>query len=117
MMNWTPLENELQLDAIRQESEQHPVLLFKHSTRCSISGAALSRLERKWDASRVGTLKPYYLDLIAFRNLSGRVAEEYSVQHQSPQVLLISRGECIYHASHFDIAFEDLQLQVCLIET
>ncbi|GAB2784887.1 bacillithiol system redox-active protein YtxJ [Rhabdobacter roseus] len=116
-MNWTPLENEAQLEKIRQESETHPVLLFKHSTRCSISSAALARLERKWDQSRLGTLKPYYLDLITFRSLSGRIAGDFSVQHQSPQVLLISRGKCVYHASHFDIGFEDLQQQVSSLES
>ena len=109
-MNWNKLQDQAQLDAIKQESAQQPVLIFKHSTRCSISAAALSRMELNWDDS-VG-IKPYYLDLIAFRPLSNEVAETFDVTHQSPQTLLIQNGECVYDASHFDISFDSLKQQV-----
>ncbi len=109
-MNWNKLQDNAQLAQIRQESAEQPVLIFKHSTRCSISSTALSRMERNWSNS-VG-IKPYYLDLIAFRSVSGQVADEFGVDHQSPQVLLIQNGECIYDASHFEISFDDLKQQV-----
>lgn len=116
MSIWTPLENESQLDTILQESHEHPVLIFKHSTRCSISATAWARLERNWKKEEVGDLKPYYLDLISFRSLSNRVAQSLSVDHESPQILLISRGECVYDASHFDISFDTIKQQVSAIE-
>jgi len=109
-MNWNKLQDESQLDAIKQESAQQAILIFKHSTRCSISATALSRMERNWDDS-VG-IKPYYLDLISFRPLSNNVAAVFDVTHQSPQVLLIQNGECVYDASHFDISFDELKQQV-----
>ncbi|RCR68198.1 bacillithiol system redox-active protein YtxJ [Larkinella punicea] len=109
-MNWNKLQDNAQLAQIKQESAEQPVLIFKHSTRCSISSTALSRMERNWSNS-VG-IKPYYLDLIAFRSVSGQVADEFGVDHQSPQVLLIQNGECIYDASHFEISFDDLKQQV-----
>ncbi|KAA9347117.1 MULTISPECIES: bacillithiol system redox-active protein YtxJ [Larkinella] len=109
-MNWNKLQDNAQLAQIKQESAEQPVLIFKHSTRCSISSTALSRMERNWSNS--AGIKPYYLDLIAFRSVSGQVAEEFGVDHQSPQVLLIQNGECIYDASHFEISFDDLKQQV-----
>lgn len=109
-MNWNKLQDNTQLAQIKQESAEQPVLIFKHSTRCSISSTALSRMERNWKDS--AGIKPYYLDLIAFRSLSNQVADDFGIDHQSPQVLLIQNGECVYDASHFDISFDDLKQQV-----
>lgn len=109
-MNWNKLQDASQLDAIRRESAEGPVMIFKHSTRCSISAMALSRLERSWNEE--AGIRPYYLDLIANRALSNQIASEFGVEHQSPQVLLIQNGECIYDASHMSISFDSLKGQV-----
>ncbi len=111
-MKWTALTSIAQLDEIRELSYQQPVLLFKHSTRCSISTTALSRLERSWKDEEMEYLKPYFLDLIAYRPVSNAVAEIFDVQHQSPQVLLIHKGECVYNTSHLDIAYSYLKSKV-----
>jgi bacillithiol system protein YtxJ len=105
---WNKLENTEQLETIKQESVHLPVLIFKHSTRCSISDAALSRIERQWHESYFERMKLFYLDLIAFRPVSNAVAQLFGIEHQSPQVLLIKDGKCVYHASHFDIQMEDI---------
>ena len=105
-MNWNKLTNAAQLDQIKAESAEQPVLIFKHSTTCSISAMALSRMERNW--SEAAGIKPYYLDLLANRPLSGQIAETFQVHHQSPQVLLIQDGKCVYDASHMGISFQAL---------
>lgn len=107
-MNWNTLTCEQDLAVIRQESFTQPVLIFKHSTRCSISAMALTRFERDWQPEYATLFKPYYLDLIAHRDLSAKIATGYNIRHESPQVLLISKGDCIYHASHYDIRIADL---------
>ncbi len=107
-MNWNKLTQEAQLEDIISESQERPVLIFKHSTSCSISSMALSRMERKWKDDEVGDPKPYYLDLLANRGLSGEVASRFGVPHQSPQVLLISKGESVYDSSHYEISFDAL---------
>ena len=107
-MNWNNLENASQLDFINEESKTIPVLLFKHSTRCSISSMALSRIERNWKDSDNQHIKPYYLDLIVHRDISHLIAQQYGVEHQSPQVLVISNGVCIYHESHNNIRYSDI---------
>jgi bacillithiol system protein YtxJ len=107
-MNWKPITTEAALDEILQVSAQHPVLIFKHSTRCSISATALGRVERQWNPAQAQDLQPYFLDLIAHRDLSNRVASFYGVAHESPQVLLIKDGKCVYDASHFDISFGEI---------
>lgn len=104
-MNWIPLTTEKQLTEIREASTEKPVVIFKHSTRCSISAVAKSRLER---AAAPEEISFYYLDLIKFRDISNRIAADFEVPHESPQVLLIRNGECIYDESHSGITMDDL---------
>ncbi|MGI4869950.1 MAG: bacillithiol system redox-active protein YtxJ [Janthinobacterium lividum] len=106
--SWIPLTEPEQLRAIAQESHTHPVLIFKHSTSCSISAMAKAKLERQWpDASLPADTPLYYLDLLRFRPLSAQIATEFKVQHESPQLLLIQDGECRYHASHMGIRLSE----------
>ncbi|MES2778611.1 MAG: bacillithiol system redox-active protein YtxJ [Bacteroidota bacterium] len=105
-MNWNTLESSEQLSHITHESNEQPVLLFKHSTRCSISSAALARLERSWKED--SGIKPYYLDLLANKPLSAEIAAAFGVEHQSPQALLISNGKCVYTESHMGIDVSDM---------
>ena len=48
----------------------------------------------------------FYLDLLAFRQLSNAIAARLNVPHQSPQVLLIINETCTLHASHSEILSE-----------
>ncbi len=109
-MNWNKLTTDDQLDLIKEESNRSPVLIFKHSTSCSISHMALSRMERNWN-DHLG-VKPYYLDLLAYKPISNKIESVFGVEHESPQVLLIRNGECIYDASHMAISFAGLQQAV-----
>lgn len=107
-MNWIPLINEHQLEEIRIVSAQKPQLIFKHSTRCSISSMAKNRLERSFVPSNVDF---HFLDLIKYRGISNKIEEVFSVNHESPQVLLIKNGECIYDESHSGISMEEIDEQ------
>ncbi|MFY0687962.1 MAG: bacillithiol system redox-active protein YtxJ [Cyclobacteriaceae bacterium] len=108
-MNWKSLEATNQVDKIKDESKQKNVLIFKHSTRCSISAASLDRLERKWDSDEMGHLEVYFLDLIRYRDVSNYIADTFGVAHQSPQVLVIRDGSSIYDQSHFGIDYDELR--------
>ena len=107
-MNWQKLNDIEQLKAIKLESETSPVLIFKHSTRCSISTTSLSKFERNWDDAKSKGIKPYFLDLLASKPISHEVEKEFSVEHQSPQVLLIKDGKCVFDASHMSISFNEV---------
>lgn len=106
-MEWNNLEASEQLSTIDLQSTNTPCLILKHSTRCSISVAAKLRLEKNWNFSS-DQIKPYYLDLLEHRNISNEIAERYNVYHESPQILLISNGECLLDASHLDINVEEI---------
>lgn len=114
-MNWNKLNDSAQLEEIKKESHNYPVLILKHSTRCSISSATLGRLERSWKQEEVGDLKPYFLDLIAYRPISNQIAEDFGVWHESPQALIIRNGESVYDTSHFDISFDTIKAQIAAL--
>ncbi|MFN3173470.1 bacillithiol system redox-active protein YtxJ [Phaeodactylibacter xiamenensis] len=110
-INWLQLQSRSQIEEIIEHSKSVPCLIFKHSTRCSISSLAQNRLSKGWSLADNDVL-PYHLDLIAHRDLSNAVAEQFGVRHESPQVLLIKDGRCVYDASHLGISATDIASQV-----
>lgn len=104
-MNWIPLQSESQLEDIKARSADRPQLIFKHSTRCSTSAVVKGRLER---AKEPQSIDFYYLDLLNYRPVSNRIADLFRVDHESPQVLLIRDGECVYDESHMGITMIDI---------
>lgn len=100
-VNWIPLQLMGQLDELTAHSNEKPVLIFKHSTRCSISRFALKQFENEFELH--DSIDAYFLDLISYREISNEIAARFGVQHQSPQLLLIKNGKAIYNASHSDI--------------
>lgn len=100
-INWLQLTDISQLDEIEDASNSKLVLIFKHSTRCSISRMALRQFENEFEANE--NVLPYYFDLLNHRDISNEIAIKFSVVHQSPQLLIISKEKCIHNASHSDI--------------
>jgi len=60
---------------------------------------ALSRLERSWNFSNE-IFPVYLLDLLKYPDVSAKIRDLYNIRHESPQVLVIKNGKCIYTASH-----------------
>lgn len=110
-MNWVSLTSLEQLEELALDAQPKPVMFLKHSTRCSISSAALARLEREAEALEAVCL-PVYLDLLAYRPISNALAERFQVQHESPQVLLVAAGKLIWHASHMEIRPKEI-IEAC----
>ena len=104
-MQWKNITNRSQVSEIQNQSGYS--LIFKHSTRCSVSMMAKRRFEMDWEVIPADT-SLYFLDLISFRDVSAEIAETFQVQHESPQILLIKDGDCILDASHSDISADEV---------
>lgn len=111
-MNWHHLTKPEELELIFSKSNEKPVLIFKHSTRCGISATVKDRLERSWKEEMNDKVDAWYLDLIAYRNLSDAIAKQTKVMHQSPQVLIIKNGQATYDASHYEINLQRIEEKV-----
>jgi bacillithiol system protein YtxJ len=105
-INWIPLTDLDQLNEIVELSNEKPIAIFKHSTRCSISRFALKQFENEFDSA--DATDTYFLDLIEYRDVSNEIASRFQVVHQSPQLLLIKSGQSVYDASHSDIDAREL---------
>lgn len=105
-INWIPLTNIGQLNEIVSLSNEKPVAIFKHSTRCSVSRFALKQFENEFDLE--DKVDAYFLDLLEHRDISNEIASRFQVVHQSPQLLLIKNGKSVYDVSHSDIDAEEL---------
>lgn len=100
-IGWRQLTDLGQLNEIVDLSNEKAVLIFKHSTRCSISRFALKQFENEFDLEE--KITPYFLDLLNHRDVSNEIANRFEVEHQSPQLLLIKNGKAIFATSHSDI--------------
>lgn len=103
-MNWIPLLEEESF--IENINGNKTFAVFKHSTTCSISSMAKSRLERSWNFDN--SLPIYYLDLKKYRPISNLIAEMSGVHHESPQLLFFKNGKVAYQASHNGIDLDEL---------
>ncbi len=106
---WDNLDSIDRLNEINELSFEKPVLIFKHSTRCSISFMAKSRFEGGYEEVDMSF---HLLDLIRNRPISNQIAEDYAIRHESPQILLIKEGKCIYSATHNAIDFRSLKKEL-----
>ncbi|MBU6158559.1 MAG: bacillithiol system redox-active protein YtxJ [Bacteroidetes bacterium] len=104
-MNWKNLNDMAGWRLIQSSSFSRFQVVFKHSTRCSISSMAKARIEKQ--------LLPedefYLLDLLNHRDISNAIAQDLEVTHESPQILVIKDGACVYHASHSEIEYEEVK--------
>ena len=100
---WVPLTSSEQLRVLIEQSTEVPVLLFKHSTSCSISALAKNRFEQRWTAEPSECICAY-LDLLSYRALSNEIETITGVRHQSPQAILIKDKRVVYEDSHNGIS-------------
>ncbi|MEO7175001.1 MAG: bacillithiol system redox-active protein YtxJ [Saprospiraceae bacterium] len=108
---WLDLSGNDDLQELLSRSQNIPCLIFKHSTQCSISAMALLRLESRLKSSSIA-FSPYKLLLLEHRAISNEIAQMFKVHHESPQVLLIYQGICIYDEDHLDISFDEIEESV-----
>lgn len=85
------------------------VCLFKHSTRCGASLRALREVSRYEETD--GSAPVFLVDVIEERELSRTIADRLGIPHQSPQVILLSDGAPVWHASHGGISTDALGQQ------
>ncbi len=95
----TAIESKVHLEALIADSFKRPQLIFKHSTRCSISRFVLADFTAHFTYSS-DEFVAHYLDLLNYREISNQIADHFEVVHQSPQLLVVKNGKVVADASH-----------------
>ncbi|TYA78565.1 bacillithiol system redox-active protein YtxJ [Seonamhaeicola marinus] len=107
VLPWIALNTVAQLNDIEEKSKDKTQVIFKHSTRCGISRMVMNQFVDAYNFTEED-FDLYYLDLLNYRDVSNEVGYKFQVMHESPQLLVIKKGETIAHASHGQINAIDL---------
>ncbi|MCD0456092.1 bacillithiol system redox-active protein YtxJ [Chryseobacterium sp. LC2016-27] len=105
---WKTIKSEEDLEKAIKESYNNRVAVFKHSTSCFISKTVLKNFEKEIEISDEQNVSFYFLDLLAFRPISNKIAEDFGIRHESPQLIVFENGEPINNASHQDISLSQI---------
>jgi bacillithiol system protein YtxJ len=65
-----------------------------------------NRLESRGEDSKITNC--FLLDILKYREISSKIESDFKVIHESPQILVIQNGECIYNASHNEISWDNI---------
>lgn len=96
-MAFFEVNDQNELDNLFDQSNDAPIILFKHSLTCPISHAAYEEMS---------LLKNEPVSLVVVQDarvLSNEIAKRTGVRHESPQAMIVRDGEVAWHASHYDI--------------
>lgn len=94
--SFTPITDTTELEQLFARSHDAPVLLFKHSNTCPISAAAYREVKQAGaDVALVVVQQA--------QKISRAVEERTGVRHESPQALVVSDGQVVWTASHWNI--------------
>ncbi len=104
---WKNIKSEEDLAEAIKSSYQHKIAIFKHSTSCFISKTVLRNFEKEVESSNEEP-EVYYLDLLAYRPLSNKIAEDFGIRHESPQLIVFENGKPVNSASHQDISLSQI---------
>ncbi|MDH5366636.1 MAG: bacillithiol system redox-active protein YtxJ [Cyclobacteriaceae bacterium] len=108
-INWEHLENEDQLQHVLEKSSEKTQLIFKYSSTCSLSSMMFNRFENDWQPLTTENINPVFLDILSYRNISNKIENILKVRHESPQILVIQDGKCVYDSSHMGIVFDKIE--------
>lgn len=105
---WKTIKSEEDLEKAIKQSYENRVAIFKHSTSCFISKTVLKNFEKEIENSDEQNVSFYFLDLLAFRPISNKIAEDFGIRHESPQLIVFENGQPINNASHQDISLSQI---------
>jgi bacillithiol system protein YtxJ len=105
--DWIELKDVSQVEAILARNTDAPIILFKHSTACSVSAKAFDHLKSNYKLTKRPVLF-YYLDLLSHRDVSNWIEQKTGVKHHSPQVIVWHNGKVLYTATHQEINWKEI---------
>ena len=97
-------------DAVDRAAAAEVAVIYKHSPRCGSSKTA--ELEVGRFAERHPDVPVYQLDVVRHRALARSIAERLDVRHQSPQVILLRRGQVVWSGSHGEVEAGAIEARV-----
>lgn len=92
-------------DALSHSAEE-PVVVFKHSSACSLSARAHEQIRI---LDEIIDLPIYKLVVQKNRSLSNRIEESLGIRHETPQAIILDGRTPAFDTSHFDVTVDTLR--------
>lgn len=90
----------------QSHSDEEPVLIYKHSNACPVSGKADREMR---ELATEDDLPVYKLVVQQSRALSDAIADTLGVRHETPQAILLDEQAPAFHTSHFEVTVDTLR--------
>jgi bacillithiol system protein YtxJ len=103
--NFIEINSNEELDQLFEQSNDKPVVLFKHSLTCPISAGVHQEISNA-DAD------VHIVIMQHAKNVSNEIAERTGIHHESPQAIVLKAGKPVYHASHYDVTASDVESSI-----
>lgn len=107
-MNWINIDSADKINEIKELSEKERVLIFKCSPQNAVDHVIKTLLEREWHDGEM-KMKTYLVNVNDNKELSDKIAVEFSAEHLSPQVLIVEKGKCVFNTSYGKILFSEIR--------
>ena len=104
MVNYKEITSVEQWKKVLEQSSEKSIVVFKHSTTCPVSAHAYGEF-----SAFENPMEHYLVKVIEHRPVSNEISIDLGVQHQSPQAFVITNGEAIWNASHWDITKKEFE--------
>lgn len=95
-------------DALSQ-SENTPVLVFKHSSTCPVSSKAHDEMETLVEEDSVPAYKVVVQD---HRPISDAIEDDLGIRHETPQAILLDDRTPVFDTSHFNVTVDTLRKEL-----
>lgn len=115
---FTDLRDIAALDRLLAQPGDVPVVIFKHSETCGISARAhtemlkLAATAHASDESPIANLQIGIVAIQTAREVSNEIEARTGVEHESPQVFVMRKGQVTWSASHGAVKAEAVQRAV-----
>jgi bacillithiol system protein YtxJ len=90
------------LDEFLARANGAAVVLFKHSNTCGVSARAYAEMSKLREPVGLITVQKA-------RAVSDEIEKRWSVDHESPQVLIIRDNKVMWDASHFHVKAQQVE--------
>ena len=107
MMN--TIRTEQELESLLEASKERPVLIFKHSNACPISGRAHEEVSQFLEGQSAPAFDFAMVVVQTARPVSNAVADRLGIEHESPQAIVVRNGEAVWNTSHWNITRKSLE--------
>jgi bacillithiol system protein YtxJ len=95
------VEFEQEKEALLEMLKTGLTVIYKHSSRCSISSRTAVEVAR-FEEERPD-VPLILIDVVDEKPLARFIAQELKIRHQSPQVIVVRDGVAVWDTSHFSI--------------